>query len=59
MLGYTDEQTWKLTPRQFSVQVSVHEDIMNKLNGAGKVPNSAPVKEATSGIGYIDQIPGW
>ena len=50
-LGYTDEQLWQLTPKQFASQVSVHENVTKQMYGAGDKP-AAPT-------GFIDQIPGW
>ena len=55
-LGYTDAQIWRLTPRQFSSQLSVHEDITKRMyGGSSDTPASAP----RQGMSYIDQIPGW
>ena len=45
-LGYTDEQTLALTPRQFAAQLRVHVELMQ-----GHTDNSQ--------AGFIDQIPGW
>ena len=54
-LGYTEKEIWALTPRQFSAQLAVHEDITKRMYGerpAGK-------KTSVASTGYIDQIPGW
>ena len=59
MLGYTDEQTWKLTPRQFSVQISVHEDVTKRMYGDSSSSSPSSKEKATSDVGFIDQIPGW
>lgn len=55
-LGYTDKEIWALTPRQFSAQLAVHEDITNRMHGQ----SPAPAKQAKAApTGFIDQIPGW
>lgn len=55
-LGYTDKETWALTPRQFSAQLAVHEDITKRMHGQGMTPASSAKAAST---GFIDQIPGW
>lgn len=54
-LGYTDEQIWALTPRQFDAQLKVHEDIQKRMYSTGETKPVAP----PAGAGFIDQIPGW
>jgi hypothetical protein len=51
-LGYTDEQVWRLTPKQFASQVSVHENVIKQMHGVDGSKTDAP-------SGFIDQIPGW
>lgn len=51
-LGYSDKETWALTPRQFAAQLSVHEDVTKRMHG--QKPAGKP-----AATGYIDQIPGW
>jgi hypothetical protein len=55
-LGYTDDQIWSLTPRQFYAQLEVHKDVTSKMYGSSSNPVSAV---STAGAGFIDQIPGW
>lgn len=58
-LEYTDREVWALTPRQFSAQVAVHEDILKQMHGSsGKSKNKPNVGKSTQ-LGFIDQIPGW
>ena len=54
LLGYSDKETWALTPRQFAAQLSVHEDITSRMHG-GKPANA----KTSPSVGFIDQIPGW
>lgn len=53
-LRYTEEEIWRLTPRQFSSQVSVHEDITRQMYGGSSASDKPPEPN-----GYIDQIKGW
>jgi hypothetical protein len=55
-LGYTDDQIWSLTPRQFDSQLKVHQDVSKRLYGGGSTSTPLP---ALGGAGFIDQIPGW
>lgn len=50
-LHYTDEQIWRLTPRQFYTQLNVYGDVKRRMYGSGD--------QNSSGTGFIDQIPGW
>lgn len=50
-LHYTDEQIWKLTPRQFYTQLNVHNDVRKRMYGTGS--------SSSEHAGFIDQIPGW
>ena len=51
-LRYTDEQVWRLTPRQFDAQLKVHQKIQEAKYGTAKEDPAKPT-------GFIDQIPGW
>ena len=55
-LHYTDDQVWRLTPRQFDAQLKVHEEILKKTHG---VTSSSKATMAPAATGFIDQIPGW
>jgi hypothetical protein len=48
-LRYSDDEVWRLTPRQFKAQMDVHIDIQKRMNDT---------KAPTQG-GYIDQLKGW
>jgi hypothetical protein len=54
-LGYTDDQLWSLTPRQFDSQLKVHLDVTKKMHGG---TGSSPLPNVGD-AGFIDQIPGW
>ena len=53
-LGYTDQQTWALTPRQFMAPLSAHEDVTRKANGVSDDRLTASARKRN-----LDQIPGW
>ena len=54
-LHYTEEEIWRLTPRQFKTQINVHENVTRQMYGG----NSNNVPMAAQPLGYIDQIKGW
>jgi len=51
-LQYTEKEVWSLTPRKFKSQLEVHQRIQQQMWGKQK-------QSTSSGMGYIDQIPGW
>ena len=55
-LCYTEEEFWKLTPRQFKAQLDVHEDITSKMYGNG---SNSSRQMSRQPLGFIDQIQGW
>lgn len=53
-LCYTEEELWRLTPRQFATQISVHEDVTRQMHGM-----SSNRSMSRQPLGFIDQIKGW
>lgn len=59
-LCYTDEEFWRLTPRQLKTQIDVHEDITRQMYGSGGSSGSGNGRQMSrQPLGFIDQIKGW
>lgn len=55
-LMYSEQEIWRLTPRQFQAQLKVHEHILKQKYGTGTTQTTGAQDAAT---GFVDQIPGW
>lgn len=52
LLGYREQEVWRLTPRFLQSQIKVHFDLERAKWGGSKEENEQD-------IDHIDQIPGW